>query len=38
VASYLEEHGADVNMKNNVSTTACGLAVMAEMVIVNSEG
>jgi hypothetical protein len=31
VARFLEEHGADVNMKNNVSTAACGLTVMVEM-------
>jgi hypothetical protein len=30
--SCLLEHGADVNMKNNVSTAASGLAVMVEMV------
>ena len=35
MASYLVDHGADVTIKNNVSTATCGLAgwlaVMVEM-------
>jgi hypothetical protein len=38
VAKHLLEHGADPKIKNNVSTAACGLAVMVQMVIVGSEG
>jgi ankyrin repeat protein len=34
----LLEHGADVNMKNNVSTSTCGLVVMVEMVTGGGEG
>jgi hypothetical protein len=30
--SCLLEHGADVNIKNNVSTANSGVAVMVEMV------
>jgi hypothetical protein len=36
--SCLLEHGADVNMKTNVSTATCGLAVMVEMVGCGGEG
>jgi hypothetical protein len=28
VASFLRQHGADVNMKNKVSAATCGLAVL----------
>ena len=38
MAKYLLEHGADPKIKDDVSTAACGLAVMVEMVIVGSEG
>ena len=38
VAIYLLEHGADPKIKDMVSTAACGLAVMVEVVIVGSEG
>jgi hypothetical protein len=34
----LLEHGADVNMKTNVSIATYGLVVMVEMVIVVGEG
>jgi hypothetical protein len=36
--SCLLEHGADVNMKNHVSTATSGVAVMVEMVIGGGEG
>jgi hypothetical protein len=38
VGMNLLEHGADVNMQNNVSTATCGLAVMVEMVGCGDEG
>jgi hypothetical protein len=38
VVSYLLHHGADVNMKNNVSTAISWLAVMVEMVGCGGEG
>ena len=38
VASYLVKQGADLNVENKVSSAACGLAVMAEMAVVGSEG
>ena len=38
MAKYLLEHGADPKIKDKVSTAACGLAVMVEVVIVGSEG
>ena len=34
----LLEHGADVNMMDNVSTTTSGVAVMVEMVGCVGEG
>jgi hypothetical protein len=34
----LLEHGADVNMKNKVSTSTSGVAVMVEMVGCGGEG
>jgi hypothetical protein len=34
----LLEHGADVNMKNKVSTATGGMAVMVEMVSCGGEG
>jgi hypothetical protein len=34
----LLEHGADVNMKDNVSTATSGVAVMVEMVVGGGEG
>jgi hypothetical protein len=33
VASFLRQHGADVNVKNNVSTATCGLLVMVKMIM-----
>jgi hypothetical protein len=33
--SCLLEHGADVNMQNNVSTATSRVAVMLEMVVVG---
>jgi hypothetical protein len=36
--SCLLEHGADVNIKNNVSTATSGVAVMVEMVGCGGEG
>jgi ankyrin repeat protein len=36
--SCLLEHGADVNMKNKVSTATTRVAVMVEMVICGGEG
>jgi hypothetical protein len=36
--SFLLEHGADVNMKDEVSTATCGVAVMVEMVGCGGEG
>jgi ankyrin repeat protein len=38
VISCLLEHGADVNMMNNVSTTTSGVAVVVEMVGCGGEG
>jgi ankyrin repeat protein len=34
----LLEHGADVNIEDEVSTATSGLAVMVEMVVVGGEG
>ena len=36
--SCLLEHGADVNMKDEVSTATSGVAVMVKMVVVGGEG